>query len=199
MTRNRKRRLSRRPRKLHGATPNPFSGCQILHVPFEGNAVIPPGPCAFTGGRKEGPNVRAPAGIPICDKVRSNVPVSKKNYINPWKIMISKTSLSCARIFPSVALCLKHWSGRCSNLLAKKCPGCKLLNKAEAKNSWKVNGKSSKCVLIRLRVKRQACAFRACSKDPDKVPDIARRAYIMQDHFPSSFALVAQTGPRFLH
>ena len=87
---------------------------------------------------KEGIGIRQPAGIPIRYKLSGNAPVPQKNQAKSWKMCNSVYCPSCCRKFPSIALCRKHWSGTCSNPLAKKCPGCQLMIKTAAKASWKL-------------------------------------------------------------
>ena len=86
-------------------------------------------PDTYTTGIK----IRQPVGIPIRYKLSGNAPVPQKNQAKSWKSCDSNVCLACKRIFPDVALCRKHWSGTCSNPLAKKCKGCQLRIKLQPK------------------------------------------------------------------
>ena len=124
---------------------------------------------------KEGVGIRQPAGIPIRYKLSGNAPVPQKNQAKSWKTCNSNFCPACARKFPTIALCRKHWSGTCSNPLVKKCPGCQLLIKTAAAASWKLGGKYRKFSFIPERIRKQAWPLHNCLKDPEKAPDIARR------------------------
>ena len=162
-------------------------------------------PDTYTTGIK----IRQPVGIPIRYKLSGNAPVPQENQAKSWKSCDSNVCPACKRIFPDVALCRRHWSGTCSNPLAKKCKGCQLLMKTAAKASWKLKGTYKKFTLIPERIRKKAWTMHTCLRDRDKAPDIARRSYLMKkrlmpqakilDPSVATFSRSTAASPRPLH
>ena len=70
----------------------------------------------------------------------------------------------------------------CSNPLAKKCLGCKLMIKTAAEASWKLDftkklSKNYSKLLVPAKIRRQAWPLHTCLKDPSTAPVGVRRAY----------------------